>query len=234
MRHLLSSSTSEFLSLAAAALEYNGAQRPGLFNLDRYFGNKMLTVDEARNRILELEERAKSYSDARSTEQANDIKHLDPRFPIYSEVVEIISIYRDAISLERRRPVVKPSEIPSLLFLLRIPKCDDGLDLENHGFGYHFHYGKVDRKSRTVDRTNLLLTFDPKNELPKRRANASRPALYAEYHADGKCKRIDAETIGSNKRYPIYLVCLDKGEKRGLEHFKRPSKGCAIFYSGSL
>jgi hypothetical protein len=128
---------------------------------------------------------------------------------------------------------VQPSEIPGLLYLLKIPGHSEALDIENHNFGYHFHYGRI--KSGSLVRTNLLLTFDPSQKPPKKKVatHPFRPTLHYEYHADGKTKSIDAEAIGLNKRRPIYLVCLDEGERKGLEHFKRPSKDAEVFFSGA-
>lgn len=189
------------------------------------------TLAGARVAILNLEERAREFAPDQRVEQSPS-GVVDSRFPTYSEVIEVVPIYRDAVSLECQRPVVKPSEIPALLYLLKIPRHSDGLDVENHGFGYHFHYGRA--KSSALIRTNLLLTFDPKVKIPTKRnpERPFRPVLYSEYHAEGKTRPIDAEAIGERKRNPIYLVCLDAGEKRGLSNFKHPGKEATVFYSG--
>jgi hypothetical protein len=108
------------------------------------------------------------------------------------------------------------------------------MDIENHGFGYHFHYGKV--KAESVVRTNLLLTFDPATSGAKRSRSANRlgPPLLGEYHAEGKNKNISMETIGLNKRLPIYSVCLLAGEKRGFANFKRPRSEAVVFHPGEV
>nr|WP_127645046.1 hypothetical protein [Pantoea agglomerans] len=56
-----------------------------------------------------------------------------------------------------------------------------------------------------------------------------KPALFGEYHAEGKNRIIDMETIGGNKRHPIYLVCHDAGQKKGLSDFKAPSNKSKLF-----
>lgn len=224
------STTIEFIDQAIDTISLRDPDWPA-YRWDRRTSARIVAVDGARAAILNLEEKARELTRDRGGEQPLSDK-VDPRFPVYSEVIDVVPIYRDAVSLERRRPTVRPSEIPSLLYLLGIPGHADGLDLENHGFGYHFHYGRI--KSSTLVRTNLLFTFDPKVKVPvKMMPNRPfQPSLYSEYHAGGKTKSIDAEAIGENRRNPIYLVCLDAGEKRGLANFKHPSKDAVIFYSG--
>jgi hypothetical protein len=114
---------------------------------------------------------------------------------------------------------------------LQIPKSREGIDVENHNFGYHFHYGKI--KSNELVRSNILLTFNPSYDLPKTKSKPKievKRALYSEYHGEGHTKHIDVATIGDNKRLPIYLVCLDAAQKRGFENFKRLKAEAQIFY----
>jgi len=157
---------------------------------------------------------------------------VDPRYPIFHETLEVFPIYKDAVALECHRPIVLPSQIPGLLYLLEIPGCSEGLDVEHHGFGYHFHYGKV--KSQSIVRTNLLLTFNPQDQaLPKpKKAPVRKPSLYSEQHAEGKTKSINFEAIGANKRLPIYLVCLSVTEKKAVKDFKVPGSKATVFHSG--
>ena len=116
------------------------------------------TVEETRAIILELENAMqKATSDfPQSDLYAGD---LDERYPIIHDVMAVMPLFNHAVVLECHRPLVKPSEIPSLLYTLKIPGYKEGLEVENHQFCYHFHYGKI--KSETVVRSNLLLTFDP-------------------------------------------------------------------------
>lgn len=136
--------------------------------------------------------------------------------------VEIAPIYQDAVILAERKLILKPSLIPNLVLFLGVPGTKVAVDIENHQFGYHFHYGPV-RKS-LVQRTNLVLTFDPA-------ANEGQfgfPPLWAEKHGSGT--PIDVETIGSNKRGPIYSVCRGEMQKKGLGNFKRPAEKSKQFY----
>lgn len=189
------------------------------------------SVESARELILEIEDAAKKLrGDAPQLE--TNLHEAGERFPIFHDVVQVLPIFNHAIILECHRPLVRASEVPALLYLLRIPSCGEGMEVENHGFGYHFHYGKV--KSETIARTNLLLTFDPASSGAKRTRSQNRmgPPLHGEYHAEGKNKSINAETIGKNKRLPIYTVCLLTAEKRGFANFKRPRNEAFIFHGG--
>ncbi|HCO8062916.1 hypothetical protein ACNAT0_22035 [Escherichia coli] len=147
--------------------------------------------------------------------------------PFYHDVIDITPIYSDAILLEEHKLLVPQESIPNICYLLQIPSTKEGVVVENHNFGYHFHYCKV--KKRTLERTNLLLTFDP---VFKKTNKKPKPDLFGEYHAEEKNKKIDMETIGDNKRYPIYLVCHDAGQKRGLSNFKTPSNKSKLFITG--
>ncbi|WP_449404783.1 hypothetical protein [Klebsiella grimontii] len=154
------------------------------------------------------------------------IKFITP-LPLYHDVIDIIPIYKDAILLEDHKLLVSQKSIPNICYLLQIPSTKEGVEVENHNFGYHFHYCKV--KKRTIERTNLLFTFDPTF---KKTNKKTKPDLFGEYHAEGKNKKIDMETIGNNKRYPIYLVCHDAGQKKGLNNFKAPSNKSKLFITG--
>lgn len=60
-----------------------------------------------------------------------------------------------------------------------------------------------------------------------------RPRLFGEEHGEGHARSINVETIGNNKRYPIYLVCLEAGAKRGFKNFKMPGKKARLFAAGN-
>lgn len=231
MRLLLSSAI-EFIYAAAETLYKGDAEHRYLWHHHLSLPESEYSLDRVREIILTLERKAISLiNDKQYT--ILQCEALDSRFPVYSEILDIFPIYKDAVSLQYQRPVVKPSDIPGLLYLLKIPGYQEGLEVENHGFGYHFHYGRI--KSGSLQRTNLLLTFDSAIKHPKKQNKIilSKPTLFSEYHADGKCKSIDVETIGQNKRFPIYLVCHDAGAKRGFENFKRPSKESIVFHTSS-
>jgi hypothetical protein len=190
-------------------------------------------IQGARSLVLEFEKAAKQLVRESPEAEVNQ-REAAERYPVIHDQVQVLPIFNHAVLLECHRPLVRPSQIPALLYLLKIPSCGEGLDVENHGFGYHFHYGKV--KAEAVVRTNLLLTFDPLVNGAKRSRSAIRlgPPLLAEYHAEGKNKSISMETIGSNKRFPIYSVCLLAGEKRGFTNFKRPRSEAVVFHSGEV
>jgi len=190
-------------------------------------------VQHAREFVLEIEEVAKQLALEVPLSEVN-AQTAGELFPVFHDVVQVLPLFNHAVLLECHRPLVRPSEVQTLLYLLKIPSCGEGMDIENHGFGYHFHYGKV--KAGTVARTNLLLTFDPPNSGAKRSRSPNHlgPPLLGEYHAEGKNKTISMETIGHNKRLPIYSVCLLAGEKRGFANFKQPKNEAVVFHSGKV
>ncbi len=63
--------------------------------------------------------------------------------PFYHDVIDIIPIYKDAILLEDHKLLVPQESIPNICYLLQIPGTKEGVAVENHNFGYHFHYCKV-------------------------------------------------------------------------------------------
>jgi hypothetical protein len=146
----------------------------------------------------------------------------------YEEEEEIIPIYDEAIGILIKKLIVKPAQISYLLAYMGIPGHKSVIDVENHdGKGYHFHYGKV--KNDTLERYNVLMTFDKRNVNSDKQPITNIP-LHVEPHAAGKCKHIDASTIGHNRRLPIYLVCEKAMKSRGLENFLSPSNNSSVFY----
>ena len=131
------------------------------------------------------------------------------------------------MSLVQKNLILPPSEISYLLRFIGIPKSNNGVDIENHSFGYHFHFGRI--KNHKLDRTNLLLTFNPSDQYPFLvNRNKQNIPLLAEAHA--RYKKIDIATIGNNKRKPIYNVCESEIPKRGIGNFKQPAKKAQLFY----
>jgi hypothetical protein len=196
-------------------------------------GQHLRNIQDARTLVLEFEDAAKRLKPDLPELEVNTL-NASERYPIICDVMQVLPLFNHATLLECHRPLVQPSEIPALLYLLKIPSCGEGMDIENHGFGYHFHYGKV--KGESIVRTNLLLTFDPATSGAKRSCseNGLGPPLFGEYHAEGKNKKINMETFGLNKRLPIYTVCLQAGEKRGIAKFKRPRSDAVVFHAGVL
>ena len=110
---------------------------------------------------------------------------------------------------------------------MKIPGSRTAVDPENHGNGYHFHYGEVRRD--VLVRYDVLLTFDKaKSETDS--AIISETPLYIEPHGVGKYVHIDASTIGHNRRLPVYLVCDKIMRKRGIQNFMSPSNDSWQFY----
>jgi hypothetical protein len=146
----------------------------------------------------------------------------------YDENIETIPIYDDYLSLVKKNLILQPNEIPSLLHYIGVPKSNDGVVIENHNFGYHFHFGHI--KKHKLERTDLLLTFDPTDQYPflDEHENKKNITLYAEKH--GGYKKIDIATIGNNKRKPIYNVCEAEISNRGLDNFRKPTKSAQVFY----
>lgn len=237
----IATQTIQFIEQAIEALDNIGALNRTFFrHFYPHYRNRWWTrdlrgsVEDCVNLILELERMA-SNSEQKEMQPFESVDLVDNRYPIFHDTVDVVPIYKDAIALECHRPLVLPKQIPRLLYLLNIPGYAEGMEVENHGFGYHFHYGKI--KSKTIVRTNLLLTFDPQksNALKSsKKGQSKKPLLYGEQHAEGKTKSIEMGSIGNNKRLPIYLVCLGAGEKRGLGNFKAPGTKAKIFHSGEV
>ena len=143
----------------------------------------------------------------------------------YLEEFKVIPVYDDAVALMRQRPLVEPQEVENILRFISVPGSKYGVDdVENHGFGYHFHFGKV--KSNALKRFNVVLTFDHRQPVP----TTSHDPLFAEEHGSGSYNHIDIATVGQNIRYPIYKICEQEMQNIGRQNFKRPAAKAARFY----
>lgn len=140
----------------------------------------------------------------------------------YINEISTIPIYDDVLILSCFSHIIDPIKIPLILNFFQIPGTKTMVERENHNFGYHFHYGIV--KSGKINRTNLLLTFDPQQPEDK------KGILYWEYHGDGHSKIIDVALMYENKRLPIFLVCHDNGKSIGFSNFKKLSNKSKEFY----
>lgn len=184
-----------------------------------------IDIIQARELLISLDNEVKRH-DARIEQQDAPTSKLNiDEFLICEEDIKIIPLYNEAISLSALRYIVEPEEVIHLIRFIGLPKGNTGIHIENHNFGYHFHYGKI--KSGKLKRTNLLLTFDPRSDDLSLKPKSP---LYYEYHAEGHSTHIDIGTIGANKRKPIYHVCYDEAFKRGIKNFKRLNKHAGIFY----
>lgn len=143
----------------------------------------------------------------------------------YLEEVKIVPIYDDAIAVMRYRPLITSEEIPNLLQFLGVSGSNYGIDKsEDHGFGFHFHFGKV--KKNTLNRLNVVLTFDHTKPVPPK----SHDPLFYEEHGSGRYEHIDASTVGNNVRLPVYKICESEMRELGRDKFKIPSAKALRFY----
>lgn len=223
----ISDSTRFFLEFAIYHLE-DIQHRQLLRRQHRHFflGYKdgPIELDSLRSLILELNEASTKQEMPRQGYPLLSKLEVE-NWLLYEDDLEIIPLYKEAISVSAFSYIIEPERIPNLLAFVRIPRTRNAVDPENHSFGYHFHYGKI--KSGALKRSNILFTFNPNNESSK---NSKRPILYSEYHGEGHSVAFDVDTIGINKRKPIYLVCHDEAQKRGLTNFKRLKKEARAFY----
>ena len=144
------------------------------------FENEMIDLEELREWIIQLESIAKNHQ----FEKNDDFINEQNNWLVCEEDIKIIPLYKEAISVSALRYIIEEDKIPYLLKFINIPTAKTGLDIENHNFGYHFHYGKI--KSGRLNRSNILLTFDPNNTEDDE--NNDNPPLYSEYHGEGKCQ----------------------------------------------
>lgn len=144
----------------------------------------------------------------------------------YDQDFDIIPIYGDGVAVSQTNFIVRPREIPNIVSLIVVDK-KTGMDLDQHGFGYHFHFGHIRRNK--LNRTDLLLTFDPADADSSGNPVPTAP-LHAEKHGKGRYTPINISTIGVSKRRPIYHVCHNEMVKKGIGHFRKPSTGSSVFF----
>lgn len=95
----------------------------------------------------------------------------------------------------------------------------EGLDRENHGMGYHFHY----LPKRGKGRTNVLLTFDPDEKSPP-------DSLYWENHGDGAKVTVPA-SWGLSRIRAVYDAAAPSLVRPGKSAFRRPSGAAQVLWS---
>lgn len=184
------------------------------------------SLEAVRNRLLFLNDHLEHF-DGRDFKQ-----YAESEMPIdwlyYEDEEDVIPVYDEAVALVVRKFIVPASEIPYVLRYMGISGTKSGIDVDNHdGKGYHFHYGKV--KNDSLKRFDVLLTFDKRSVGQDKQPIPDIP-LHIESHGTGKYVHIDASTIGHNRRLPIYLVCVNAMNSRGLENFLTPSSHSWQFY----
>lgn len=218
-------STIDILNYAVDELAQHGdtvSLRPAMRRMFFDYRYDLVSLEDLRDWIIDLD-RATEHYQRNKTDRNSLFEYEGESWLVCEEDLGIIPLYKEAISLSASRYIIKPEQIQNLLRFVGIPSTKSGIDVENHNFGYHFHYGRV--KSGRLIRSTVLFTFNPDDEAVKQ-----CPPLYSEYHAEGHSVHIDVDTIGVNKRRPIYLVCCDEANKRGIQNFKRLNKEARIFY----
>ncbi|WP_139832935.1 hypothetical protein [Pseudomonas sp. R45(2017)] len=202
-------------------------ERQGIFRTIN--STKSVEIGRLQRELILLDEQIGYYYPYPRHERLR--RHEEPRLRSeiwkwlsYDKIEEIIPIYDDYIALATQGWIIQPHHIPNIIDLICVPKSSNGLDIENHEFGYHFHYGKI-QKDKLI-RSDLLLTFKPTPEAGEQ--NPNYPHLYAESHGSGY--RLNMEVIGNNKRKPIYLVCQQELTKKNRRDFKTPGSKSSVFY----
>lgn len=114
--------------------------------------------------IPELEESAaRWFMEAdRAYTCEEDLERFAHQFSCTVEITRSLGLDYE-LALVRRTPLFNKTEHPHLLeFLISLPGrfSSEGVQGENHGYGYHIHY--IVAEKRKAKRTNVLLTFDPK------------------------------------------------------------------------
>ena len=184
-----------------------------------------LGLDRVRQRVRSLNARLASLDGIKENQYFEPETPLDWLF--YDEEHEVIPIYSEGISVVSQEYILPPSEIPFLLDFMRVSGTKNAVEVENHGKGYHFHYGKI--RGSALRRYDVVLTFDKQKSSCDLVGSSGTP-LFSEAHSSRKYPHIDISTVGNNKRRPIYLVCADALESRGLENFRQPAFDARQFY----
>lgn len=223
----VSKSTLNFLYFVSGHLEKFERSAFRRMYYRHYFADhreNIVELEELRSWLLYLDQLAGNH-DWRIDDLSYLSEQPEENWLVCEEDLEVIPLYREALSVSAFRYIIEPKSIPNLLAFVGIPGTRNAVDLENHNFGYHFHYGKV--KSGKLRRSNVLLTFNPNETILD---ESKKPPLYSEYHGERHFIEIDVDTIGINKRKPIYLVCCDEAKKRGFQNFKHPKKEARVFF----
>lgn len=126
--------------------------------------------------------------------------------------------------LHSRDRMVSEETYPCLYrYIVAIPGDKGfGLDRENHNFGYHIHYVRLNDKR--TQRTNAIFMFNPKEPaIPK-------PLLYWEPHHEAAQVHINPGSFGERRKMSIYDTCTPFLSKVPKHEFKTPSNNAALFH----
>lgn len=192
---------------------------------EEYEGNDNYIIDFKSFRIIyelliDLNYKAKRKLEKELHIEYDDIKYFE--YIAYDEIISKKKVSkRGKVYFVKTRPFIQHYRIH---YLLKFTEIEDlkgkGIVSENHEFGYHFHYGYIEKGGFV--RTNMLLTFidEKKNELYK---------LFAEKHSE-KNTKIYIDGFPSKIKKKIYDACEKKINKVGILNFKRPSNKANLFY----
>ncbi len=212
------------------AWRYGPHEYQRLRAIRRVLGNSEVTLEALRHELLRAEELIARADLPRESIGLFSGEHTDDWLWLtYDLELDIIPIYSDGVALTTTGLIARPSEIPNIVqLIISVPgNTSNGLDVEDHRFGYHFHFGNI--SGSKLHRTDLLLTFNPADH----DANGDpKPniALYSEKHGSGRYKSINEQTIGDNRRRPIYAVCHSEMVRKGVKTFLRPSLKSKVFF----
>lgn len=114
---------------------------------------------------------------------------------------------------------VEQNQTPQLFRLITIAGEKCGLERENHGWGYHYHY--VDHKAR---RSDVIFSFSP--------TDSNRPPqLWWERHGEKKAEfSPKVPSWGKPKRMSIHQACCVDLTNRQLSDYKHPSKEASVLW----
>jgi hypothetical protein len=129
-----------------------------------------------------------------------------------------------SLELVKRTALVTHEKYPVLFAYVKVSLpgrfSAESLDRENHGCGYHMHYINSDDR-----RTNLLLTFDPK-EAPRTKPPITH-TLFCEEHGNGV--RTYPERFQRKRRRAIFDTSVGMLNKVPKSEFKEPGGKAGIF-----
>ena len=134
---------------------------------------------------------------------------------VYDEPYDITHSIDFSLETRHRVRLVSDTRNQRLfLFLMRIAGEAAALDRDNHGFGYHFHYVRTNR--RKPERTNVLLTFSPHE--PK----GPPDCLFWETHGD--YANADPSQWGNKRQVAVHSAAAGSLRTLPKTTFKMPGK----------
>lgn len=128
------------------------------------------------------------------------------------------------LELRTKIKLISEDNYPVIYYcLVTLPKIkDEGLVRENHGMGYHIHYVVSENKNKKKKRSNIVLTFNPKEILK------TQHTLYWEYHGSGLNRKPDK--FGKRRRNAIYDTSCSFLSKVSKAQFRSPVNGAGILW----